>query len=52
MKKPSEGHDFELERALITEHLKDLEMNRYPQISKKLGRPIEEIKRPSNAWRG
>ncbi|MDP9173407.1 MAG: RNA polymerase factor sigma-54 [Planctomycetota bacterium] len=41
----SEGHDFVLERALITEHLKDLEMNRYPQISKKLGRPIDEIQR-------
>ncbi|MGA2583925.1 MAG: RNA polymerase factor sigma-54 [Tepidisphaeraceae bacterium] len=41
----SEGHDFPLERALISEHLKDLEMNRYPQISKKLGRPIEEIQR-------
>jgi RNA polymerase sigma-54 factor len=40
----AEGHDFELERALITEHLKDLEMNRYPQISKRLGRPIEELK--------
>jgi RNA polymerase sigma-54 factor len=38
------GHDFPLERALVTEHLKDLEMNRYPQISKKLGRPIEELK--------
>jgi len=37
-------HDFELERSLITHHLKDLEMNRYPQISKKLDRPIEEIK--------
>ena len=40
----SEGHDFELERALITDHLKDLEMNRYPQISRKLDRPIDEIK--------
>jgi RNA polymerase sigma-54 factor len=39
-----EGHDIELERALITDHLKDLEMNRYPQISKKLGRPIDELK--------
>jgi RNA polymerase sigma-54 factor len=39
----SEGHDFPLERALITEHLNDLKMNRYPQISRKLGRPIEEI---------
>jgi RNA polymerase sigma-54 factor len=40
----AEGHDFELERTLITDHLKDLEMNRYPQISRKLGRSIEEIK--------
>jgi RNA polymerase sigma-54 factor len=40
----SEGHDFDLERSLITDHLKDLEMNRYPQISKKLGRSIDEIK--------
>lgn len=40
----SQGHDFDLERALITEHLKDLEMNRYPQISKKLGRPMEDLK--------
>jgi hypothetical protein len=39
------GHDFELERALIRDHLKDLEMNRYPQISKKLGRRIETSKR-------
>jgi len=40
----ADGHEFELERALITEHLKDLEMNRYPQIAKKLGRPMEDIK--------
>jgi RNA polymerase sigma-54 factor len=39
-----EGHDLELERKLISDHLKDLEMNRYPQISKKLGRPIDELK--------
>ena len=39
----AEGHDFELERALISEHLKDLELNRYPQISRKLGRPIPDI---------
>ena len=39
----AEGHDFEVERALITDHLKDLEMNRYPQISKRLGRSIEEV---------
>jgi RNA polymerase sigma-54 factor len=41
----SEGHDFPLERSLITDHLRDLEMNRYPQISRKLGRPIEEIQK-------
>ena len=38
------GHDFDLERALVRDHLKDLEMNRYPQISKRLGIGIEEIK--------
>ena len=38
------GHDFDLERILVREHLKDLSMNRYPQISKKLGREIDEIK--------
>ena len=36
--------DFDLERKLITEHLHDLEMNRYPQISRKIGKEIEEIK--------
>lgn len=40
----SEGHDFELERALVRDHLDDLRMNRYPQISKKLARPIDQIK--------
>ncbi len=40
----NEDHDFELEKKLVGEHLRDLEMNRYPQISKKLGRPMEEIK--------
>jgi RNA polymerase sigma-54 factor len=39
----SEDHDFDLERKLVQEHLKDLEMNRYPQISRKLGREIPEI---------
>ncbi len=38
------GHDLELERRLVSDHLKDLEMNRYPQIGKKLGRTIEELK--------
>lgn len=40
----SEGHDFDLERKLVQDHLKDLEMNRYPQISRKLGREIPQIK--------
>ncbi|MDW8262798.1 MAG: RNA polymerase factor sigma-54 [Phycisphaerales bacterium] len=38
------GHDFELERALLRNHLRDLELNRYPQISKALGRDISQIK--------
>lgn len=37
-------HDLELERLLISNHLKDLEMNRYPQITRKTGRSIAEIK--------
>jgi RNA polymerase sigma-54 factor len=37
-------HDIDLQRVIVRDHLKDLEMNRYPQISKKLGRSIEEIK--------
>ena len=41
----AEGHNFELERKLVQDHLKDLEMNRYPQISRKLGREIPEIQR-------
>jgi RNA polymerase sigma-54 factor len=40
----NDDHDFDLERKLVSDHLKDLEMNRYPQISKKLGRPIEDLK--------
>lgn len=37
------GHDFDLERTLLRNHLRDLELNRYPQISKALGREIEQI---------
>lgn len=40
----SEGHDFDLEYALVNDHLDDLKLNRYPQISRKLGRSIEDIK--------
>jgi len=35
---------FELVRNLIGNHLKDIEMNRYPQIAKETGRSIEEVK--------
>lgn len=45
------GHDLELERAVVRDHLHDLEMNRYPQISKKLDRPIEEIKNAVHSLR-
>ncbi len=41
----ADDHDFDLERILVRDHLKDLEMNRYPQISKRLGRPIPELQR-------
>jgi len=44
-KEGDEDHDFDLERAMVSDHLKDLEMNRYPQISKKLGAEIDELKR-------
>ncbi len=40
----AQGHDFDLEKALVRDHLRDLEMNRYPQMSHKLGRSIDEIK--------
>ena len=38
------GHDFVLERTLVRNHLKDLEQNRYPQIAKKTGRSIDDLK--------
>lgn len=41
----AEGHDFPLERTLVRDHLEDLRLNRYPQLSKKLGRSIDELKR-------
>lgn len=40
----SEGHDFDLENAIVGDHLDDLKMNRYPQMSRKLARSIEDIK--------
>jgi RNA polymerase sigma-54 factor len=41
----AEGHDLPLERRLVEDHLKDLEMNRYPQIAKKTGRSIDDLQR-------
>ena len=41
----AEGHNFELERALVTHHLDDLAQNRYPLISKRLNVPIDVIQR-------
>lgn len=35
--------DMELEIELVRHHLKDIEMNRFPQIAKKTGRDISEI---------
>jgi RNA polymerase sigma-54 factor len=40
----ADGHDFLLERTLVKNHLKDLEQNRYPQIARKTGRSIEDLK--------
>lgn len=40
----ADGHDFDLERALVRDHLTDLAQNRYPLISKKLDVSIDEIK--------
>ena len=37
------GGDRSLEMELVTVHLKDIEMNRYPAIAKKLGRTMAEI---------
>lgn len=41
----AEGHDFPLERALVSQHLEDIRQNRYPVMSKKLGREMDVIKR-------
>jgi RNA polymerase sigma-54 factor len=38
------GEDRSLEIELISHHLKDIEMNRFPAIAKKTGRSIGEIK--------
>ena len=36
--------DTLLERRLILEYLEDIQKNRLPQVAKKVGRPLEEIK--------
>ena len=41
----SAGVDRSLEILLVTNHLKDIEMNRYPAIAKKAGRTMDEIKK-------
>lgn len=38
------GADVELEVELVSRFLRDIEMNRLPQIAKRLGRTVEEIK--------
>jgi len=40
----AEGHDFDLERALVADHLDDLKNNRYPQIAKRLNTTIDALK--------
>jgi RNA polymerase sigma-54 factor len=39
----TDGH-YDLERTLITQHLEDLQMNRYPKIAKETGCDIEEVR--------
>ncbi len=41
---PGEFPQDALEVRLIRDHLRDIEANRYPQMAKALGAPIEEIK--------
>ncbi len=38
------GHDVTLERQIVSRFLRDVEMNRLPQIARKTGRSVEEIK--------
>jgi RNA polymerase sigma-54 factor len=37
------GRDMTLETEIVTNHLRDVEMNRLPQIARKAGRPVEQI---------
>jgi len=38
------GHDVTLETEIVTRFLRDVEMNRLPQIAKRTGRTLEDIK--------
>ncbi|MCD6303598.1 MAG: RNA polymerase factor sigma-54, partial [Planctomycetes bacterium] len=38
------GRDVSLETQIVSRHLRDVAMNRLPQIAKKTGRSVEEIK--------
>ncbi len=40
----ADPEELELARTLVDEHLKDIEGNRYPQIARALGEPIDHIK--------
>jgi len=39
----AKGHDFPLERTLLSHYMEDLKNNRYPLIARKMDRPIEDI---------
>jgi RNA polymerase sigma-54 factor len=39
---------YDLERLLITDHLEDLQMNRYPKIIKETGRSLQEIRQAAD----
>jgi RNA polymerase sigma-54 factor len=38
------GHEVSLEIELVQHHLRDIEMNRLPQIAKRTGKAVEQIK--------
>ncbi len=38
------GRDVTLETEIVSRHLRDIEMNRLPQIAKRTGRTVEQIK--------
>jgi RNA polymerase sigma-54 factor len=38
------GRDVTLEMEIVSRHLRDVELNRLPQIAKRLGRTVEQVK--------